>query len=174
MNPEPYIESLIFCAKEPITPAQIQYCLEQELNRWIDLDEIEKFIYALLKKYDQDQFSFQIIEVAHGYQFKTKPKYASILKSLLQIEQKKLSKAALETLAIIAYRQPVTKLDIEKIRGVNSDYSVQKLLDKELIEVVGRSDKVGQPLLYGTSTQFLTYFGLSSIEELPDLPILEV
>ncbi len=100
----------------------------------------------------------------------TKKNYHPVI-SLLQLQRskKKLSQAALETLAIIAYKQPVTKTDVEQIRGVNCDYSIQKLLEKELIAIIGKSDSVGKPILYGTSSLFMDYFGINSIQELPHI-----
>jgi segregation and condensation protein B len=103
-----------------------------------------------------------------GYQFLTKPAYQVSIGILLkQQSQKRLSTAQLETLAIIAYKQPITKGEVEQIRGVNSDYSVQKLLEKELIEIKGKSDGAGRPLIYGTSDKFMEYFGINSMQELP-------
>ena len=108
--------------------------------------------------------------VANGYQFLTKKEYHAVI-SLLQVQRskKKLSPAALETLAIIAYKQPVTKLEIEQIRGVNSEYSIQKLLEKELITIVGKSETVGRPILYSPSQQFMDYFGINNLNELPQI-----
>ena len=118
----------------------------------------------------QNSFSFQIVEIAGGYQFLTKEEYNDTIGVLLkQKSKKKLSKASLETLSLIAYKQPVTKSEIERIRGVNSDYAVRKLLEKELVQIKGRSQDAGRPLLYGTSTKFMQHFGLNSIKELPKL-----
>lgn len=134
----------------------------------IPLDHIESAIYELRKKYNQDDFSFALEHLAGGYQFLTKPAYQSSISILLrQQSQKRLSTAQLETLSIIAYKQPITKGEIEQIRGVNSDYSVQKLLEKELIEIKGKSEGVGKPLIYGTSEKFMEYFGINSIQDLP-------
>jgi segregation and condensation protein B len=106
--------------------------------------------------------------LAGGYQFLTKPAYQTSISILLrQQSQKRLSTAQLETLSIIAYKQPVTKGEVEQIRGVNSDYSIQKLLEKELIEIKGKTDGVGRPLIYGTSGKFMEYFGINSIQDLP-------
>ncbi|EAZ82283.1 segregation and condensation protein B [Algoriphagus machipongonensis] len=119
-------------------------------------------------KYDSDDFSFTLENLGGGYQFLTKPAYQTSISILLkQQSQKRLSTAQMETLSIIAYKQPVTKGDIEQIRGVNSDYSVQKLLDKELVEVKGKSEGIGRPLLFGTSEKFMEYFGINSIRDLP-------
>ena len=117
-----------------------------------------------------DEYSFEPIYSGGGYQFLTKPAYqASIGILLKQQSKRRLSNSSLETLAIIAYRQPITKSEIEQIRGVNCDYAVQKLLEKELIEIKGKSDAVGRPLIYGTTESFNDYFGINSLNELPTL-----
>ena len=134
----------------------------------IPVDHVESAIYDLRKKYNQDDFSFALEHLGGGYQFLTKPAYQTSISILLrQQSKKKLSTAQLETLSIVAYNQPVTKGDVEHIRGVNSDYSIQKLLEKELIEIKGKSEGIGRPLLYGTSRKFMEYFGINSIQELP-------
>ncbi len=133
-------------------------------------EDIRQAIEELMAKYEKDEFSFQVYHIAKGYQFLTKPAYkASIGILLKQQSKKRLSTAALETLSIIAYKQPVTKAEIEQIRGVGCDYAVQKLLEKALIDIVGKDDTVGKPLLYGTSDQFMEYFGINSLDELPTL-----
>jgi segregation and condensation protein B len=122
----------------------------------------------LREKYKSEDFSFQLDFLGGGYQFLTKPAYQTSISILLrQQSQKRLSTAQLETLSIIAYKQPITKGEIEQIRGVNSDYSVQKLLEKELIEIQGKSEGVGRPLIYGTSGKFMEYFGINTISDLP-------
>ena len=129
---------------------------------------IHEAISSLKEKYSQDEFSFAIENLGGGYQFLTKPAYqASISILLRQQSHKKLSTAQLETLSIIAYRQPVTKTEIEHIRGVNCDYSIQKLLEKELIAIKGKAESVGKPILYGTSGKFMEYFGINSLQDLP-------
>lgn len=134
----------------------------------VDLIHIESAIYELRKKYNQEDFSFALEHLGGGYQFLTKPAYQSSISILLrQQSQKRLSIAQLETLSIIAYKQPITKGEIEQIRGVNSDYSVQKLLEKELVEIKGKSEGVGRPLIYGTSEKFMEYFGINSVQDLP-------
>jgi len=122
------------------------------------------------KKYQDENFAIELVNISNGYQFLTKKNFHPVI-SLLQLQRskKKLSPAALETLAIIAYKQSVTKLEIEQIRGVNSDYSIQKLLEKELITIIGKSETVGRPILYSTSQQFMDYFGINSLGELPQI-----
>ncbi|MEY4134439.1 MAG: hypothetical protein RL386_789, partial [Bacteroidota bacterium] len=115
-----------------------------------------------------DDFAFEIVEIAGGHQFMTKGAYHPTVATLLkQRNRRRLSQAALETLSIIAYKQPVSKSALEKIRGVNCDYALQKLLEKELVTITGRSEGPGRPLLYGTSEKFMNYFGLRSLRDLP-------
>ena len=134
----------------------------------VPIAHIFEAIEALQKKYSHEDFSFALENLAGGYQFLTKPAYqASISILLKQQSHKRLSTAQLETLSIIAYKQPVTKTEIEHIRGVNCDYSIQKLLEKELVSIKGKSDSVGRPILYGTSEKFMEYFGINSITDLP-------
>ena len=116
----------------------------------------------------------QLMPIAGGYMFMSKPQYHKIIGDYLrQNERKKLSKAALETLAIIAYKQPITKSEMEAIRGVGCDYTVQKLLEKELVEITGRHEGPGRPLLYGTTVKFLNHFGIKDTTELPKLKEFE-
>lgn len=125
-------------------------------------------IDQLIRQYQQAQYSFQICRIADGYQFLTKPPYENSVSILLKHQsRKRLSTAALETLAIIAYKQPITKTAIEQIRGVGCDYALTKLLDKSLIEIKGKDDSVGRPLLYGTTGFFMQYFGINSLKDLP-------
>ena len=127
-------------------------------------------IEQLSSQYQSDNYAFEVNHVGGGYQFLTKPSYqASISILLKQQSKKRLSNSAMETLSIIAYKQPVTKGEMEQVRGVNCDYSVQKLLEKGLIEIKGKSENIGRPLLYGTSDQFMEYFGINDIGELPTL-----
>jgi len=129
---------------------------------------LEKAIEELKNKYQATQFSFEFLEIAGGFQFLTKPAFHNSVGTLLrQNNKRRLSRAALETLSIIAYKQPVPKSEMEKIRGVSCDYSVQKLLEKELVAIIGRSDAPGRPLLYGTSEKFMDYFGLKSLADMP-------
>lgn len=130
--------------------------------------DIDQAINAVTEKYKEESFSFQVEHVGGGYQFLTKPAYqASIGILLKQQSKKRLSNSALETLSIIAYKQPVTKSQIEQIRGVNCDYATQKLLEKELIEILGKADSIGRPILYGTSAKFMEYFGINDLRDLP-------
>jgi len=167
---EQYIEALIFVSEQSIRTEEIIYCLQSAFSQDFTEDEVNRHLQNITQKYSDKQFAIEIVKVNNGYQFLTKKNYHEVI-SLLQAQRskKKLSQAALETLAIIAYKQPVTKPDVEQIRGVNCDYSIQKLLEKELISIVGKSEAIGKPILYGTSSIFMDYFGINSINELPQI-----
>lgn len=163
-----HIESLIFTADAPIPMSDIRSCLEESFGLEFHQEELEKAIQSLIERYQDEAYSFELVEIAEGYQFLSKGAYHNTVGTLLkQRTRKRLSRAALETLAIVAYKQPISKTDIEKIRGVNSDYAIQKLLEKELVSIVGRSEGPGKPLLYGAGDKFMNYFGLKSIKDLP-------
>ncbi len=164
----PHIESLIFTAEEPIRLSDIQGCLEETFGSSFPAQELQSMIDQLRARYADEGFAFEIVEINEGYRMLTKPAYhRTVGVYLRQTNKKRLSQAALETLAIIAYKQPLSKSDIEKIRGVSCDYALQKLLEKELVIISGRSDGPGRPLLYGTSAKFMDYFGLKSLKDLP-------
>lgn len=163
-----HIESLIFSGNPSISFDEIKQALEECLNIIVSDDLVAIEIGNLMEKYASDDYSFEIMEIGGGFRFMTKGAFHHVIGThLRQNTHKKLSKSALESLAIIAYKQPVTKSEIEAIRGVNSDYTIQKLLEKDLVEISGRSDGPGRPLLYKTSDKFTDYFGLKSIEDLP-------
>jgi segregation and condensation protein B len=163
-----HVEALIFCSTQPIKNTELQSCLAEMFDADVPLEDIDQAITKLRQKYTSDEFSFEIVHVGGGYLFYTKPAYqASIGIMLKQQSKRRLSNSALETLSIIAYKQPITKSEIERIRGVNCDYSIQKLLEKELIEIRGKSDAVGRPLIYGTSPNFMEYFGINNLKDLP-------
>lgn len=167
-NLELDIEALVFASEQGIRLEEILYCLQAVKNTEIENDTVLKVLQSIKEKYHNPLFAIELVKVNNGYQFLTKKAHHQIISQLqLQRSKKKLSQAALETLAIIAYRQPVTKLELEQIRGVNCDYSIQKLLDKELISIAGKADTVGKPILYATSTQFADYMGINNISELP-------
>jgi segregation and condensation protein B len=139
-----------------------------------DIRNIEKAVNELVEKYSGDDYAFSIVQVAGAYRFATRRNYAPWLAKLNKEKLKrKLSPPALETLAIIAYRQPITKSEIEVVRGVNVDYIIGALLEKDLITIRGRADVVGRPMLYGTTDTLLEYFGINSIEDLPPLKAIE-
>ncbi len=137
-------------------------------NADVPEEDILGAIQRLEQRYASDEYAFQLFKAAGGYQFLTKPAYqASISILLKQQSKKRLSTSAMETLSIIAYKQPISKTEIENIRGVNCDYAVQKLLDKGLVEITGKADTIGRPMLYGTTAKFMEYFGIDDLSELP-------
>lgn len=163
-----HVEALIFCSSGPLKVKEIRECLDEMFEADIPQKDVEEALVNIEKKYDDDVFPFKIYQIGGGYQFLTKPAYQASIGILLKNQSKKrLSNSAMETLSIIAYKQPVTKSEVEQIRGVNCDYSIQKLLDKGLVEIKGKSDSIGRPLIYGTSESFMEYFGINSLEELP-------
>lgn len=163
-----HVEALIFCSPSPIKVSEVQACLAEMFDADVPEKDIEQAVSHLIEKYASDEYSIEICKSGGGYQFLTKAAYqASIGILLKQQSKRRLSTSALETLSIIAYKQPITKSEIEQIRGVNCDYSIQKLLEKELIEIKGKSDAVGRPLIYGTTNMFMEYFGINDIKDLP-------
>ena len=170
-----HIEALIFVSEQPITEDEILSCLKTAYGWELKKEQFYSLIAELKHKYQDEEYSFELVEIAEGFQFLTKKEYHHAVSVLLQIKAKKrLSTAALETLAIIAYKQPLSKSEIEHIRGVNCDYSIQKLLEKELIVISGKGDGPGKPLLYATSKNFMDHFGLRSVKELPKLKDLHI
>ncbi len=159
------IEALLFISEKPVSISQIRKVLPS-----VGKTDIERIIRFLKAKYEERKAGISIFEIAEGYQMLTNPDYASYIRDFFKTRHKeRLSKPALECMAIIAYKQPVTRADVELIRGVNSDGVIAHLLNKELIKVVGRKDVAGRPYLYGTTKQFLEYFGLKSLDDLPRL-----
>lgn len=164
------IEALIFASDDPISPAEIINAVKEIDGPDTEMteEEIEAAVDELNTKYDQNGNAFTILKIAHGYLHATKPdhsKYVGYLSS--EKTKRRLSHAALETLAIVAYKQPLTKPELESIRGVNSDYTLNTLLEKNLVTIAGRAETVGRPLLYVTTDEFLKYFGLRAISDLP-------
>lgn len=163
-----HIEALIFAAPTPVSIEELQNVLLENFGVRFAQKVMLSAIDELKLRYDQDIHSFEIIEVAGGYQFMSKGAYHETIGTHLRLQSnKKLSRSALETLSIIAYKQPVVKSELEKIRGVSCDYSIQKLLEKELITIVGRAESIGKPLLYSVTDRFMDYFGIKSLEDLP-------
>ncbi|MFL9484736.1 SMC-Scp complex subunit ScpB [Chitinophagaceae bacterium LWZ2-11] len=170
----PHIEVLIFASEKPLTPLEIVELINNAfgfMEERVTLDQVESCIEGIREKYNAEFYPFELRESGGGWQFLTKKEYH---KTLAQLNGdkflKRLSNAALETLAIIAYKQPITKGEIEAIRGVNTDYSIQKLLEKELILISGRNDNLpGRPLIYATSKNFMDYFGINSADDLPKI-----
>lgn len=170
----PHVEALIFASDHPLPAMEIVDLLNQSqgfLEDQVTMEQVMVALDAIVEKYQSEFYAFEIKQSGGGYQFLTKPGFHPTVARLNGDKYlKKLSTASLETLSIIAYKQPVTKGEVESIRGVNSDYSIQKLLEKELIVIKGRKeDAVGKPLLYATSQSFMDYFGLNSPEDLPKI-----
>ncbi|TAE35330.1 MAG: SMC-Scp complex subunit ScpB [Sphingobacteriales bacterium] len=173
-NIEQFIEALIFASDQSISKTEITNCLHGTFEVTYPDDEIEELLRNIMARYQSDDFAIQLINTGGGYQFLTKPIYYPIVNQLqAQRAKRKLSQAGLETLAIIASKHAVTKLEIEQIRGVNSDYTVQKLLEKELIQITGKANLPGKPVLYGVSKNFLDHFGLNAIADIPVLKDIE-
>lgn len=165
-----HIEALIFASEQSISSTDIQTLVNNSLGLALSIEEIITQIEEIKEKYTSDDYVFELIEISNGYQFLSKKEYHELLNQLIiHKEKKKLSTAAMETLAIIAYKQPITKSEIELIRGVNCDYSIQKLLEKDLISISGRSTGPGKPILYETSQSFMDHFGLRNPKDLPQL-----
>ena len=170
----PHIEALVFASDKPLTALEVTELVNNALGFIEDRAEpaqVEAAIGGIREKYASEFYAFELKQSGGGWQFLTKPAYHKTV-ALLNGDKfiKKLSVAALETLAIIAYKQPVTKSQIESIRGVNCDYAVQKLLEKDLVIISGRNeDAVGKPLIYSTSRSFMDYFGINSADELPKI-----
>jgi len=169
------IEALIFCSEQSISLDEISASLKISFDWDPSDEELLNAIEELKAKYTSDEYSFELIEISEGFQFLTKKQYYATVSALIQHKaKKKLSVSQMETLAIIAYRQPVSKGEVEHIRGVSCDYAIQKLLEKELIEISGKSDTPGRPILYSTSRSFMDYFGIKSVKDLPQLKDLHV
>ncbi|HUS03660.1 MAG TPA: SMC-Scp complex subunit ScpB [Chitinophagaceae bacterium] len=170
----PHIEALIFASDKPLSIPELAELINNALGFIEDkatAEEVESAIEAIREKYDPDTYAFEMKESGGGWQFLTKKEYHKTIAQLTADKYlKKLSTASLETLSIIAYKQPITKSEIENIRGVNCDYAVQKLLEKELVIIAGRNENaVGKPLIYTTSKSFMDYFGINSPEDLPKI-----
>ena len=168
----PHIEALIFASEKPLTSLELTELLNNVFSdEKITLDQVETAVEGIVEKYSSEFYPFEMKQIGGGWQFLTKNDFH---KTVVQLNGekflKRLSAASLETLAIIAYKQPVTKGEIEAIRGVSSDYAVQKLLEKELIIISGRNEKLpGHPLVYSTSRNFMDYFGINSADDLPKI-----
>jgi segregation and condensation protein B len=170
----PHIEALVFASDKPLSTLELVELLNNALAFIEDrasLEQVEAAIDGIHEKYSGEFYSFELVQSGGGWQFLTKKEYH---KTVAQLNSdkflKRLSIASLETLAIIAYKQPITKSEIEAIRGVNCDYAVQKLLEKDLVIIAGRNENaVGKPLIYATSKSFMDYFGINSANDLPKI-----
>ena len=158
------VEALLFASEQPVSAGIIRSAIDDEDA------PVEEIVEELDEFYAETDRAFFIMQVAGGYQLVTREEFEPYIKSLyVSSSRMRLSQAALETLAIIAYKQPVNRPDIDAIRGVNSDGVLRTLLERDLIVIKGREDQPGRPLLYGTSDEFLRYFGLNSLKDLPKL-----
>lgn len=170
MRAEQIVEATLFASQSPLTAGELARADED-----LTVERVEEAIAALRSRYEEGEHAFQIYQLGDGYQVLTRPEYAPYLERFDSVPRAPvLSTAALETLAIIAYRQPIGRIEIEEIRGVDSSSVLRTLQDWELIEVVGRGEGLGRPLLYGISDRFLDHFGFTGLEDLPrpeDLPV---
>ncbi len=166
---ESCIEALLFMSERPLSPAKLREYLGPEMS----LHYFQEALTNLMARYNRFQHGIELVEIAHGYQFRTKAVRAPLAKRLAKIQTQRLSTGAMESLAIIAYKQPVMKDDIDKIRGVDSSHFIRGLLDKKLIKIAGRSELPGRPMLYTTTHEFLEIFSLKSLDALPPLKELE-
>lgn len=158
------LEALLFVAGEPVTAAALSKSLE------LPESEVKKGLDELMSVYKERESGIGVVEIAGGYQMVTNPDYSLWIKKFMNVSHaNKLSQPALETLAIIAYKQPVTKIEVDQLRGVNSDGAMKSLLDKRFIKIIGKKESPGRPFLYGTTKEFLQYFGLNSLDELPPI-----
>jgi len=166
------LEALLFATDEPLSMGQLmgflEYLDEADRPRPLNQEIVRAAMELLNREFEQSGRAFRIVNIAGGYQFATLPKYSVWLGRLLREKSKrKLSVSALESLSVIAYKQPVTKPEIEAIRGVNADYVLRTLLERNLVAIVGRAATPGRPLLYGTTKEFLKHFGLNDLADLP-------
>ena len=169
------IEALIFCSEQSISLDEIKASLKLSFDWELTEEEMLGAIEEIQAKYVSDDFAFELMEISDGFQFLTKKQYHPTINSLIQHKsKKKLSVSQMETLAIIAYRQPISKAEVEHIRGVSCDYAIQKLLEKEMVEISGKSDGPGRPILYRTSRSFMDYFGIKNVKDLPQLKDIQI
>lgn len=171
MNTHQIVEAVLFASDAPLTADEIA-----RADASLDEDQVEQALQFLRAEYDDAARSFELVELAEGYQLLTRPEFAPYLERFDNVPRpSRLSGPALETLAIIAYRQPIGRLEVEYIRGVGASGVIRNLQDRRLIDVVGRAEGLGRPLLYGTTSFFLEHFGFRSLEDLPrpeELPVV--
>ncbi len=166
---ESCLEALIFLNDKPISRER----LHQLLGAEIEETQIQSALLSLKQRFEAFYHGIELIEVAGGFQFRTKPIRAELIKKLVKIQTQKLSRGAMETLALVAYKQPVMKEEIDKIRGVDSTHFVRTLLERKMIQIVGRSELPGRPMLYASTPEFLELFGLKDLNALPSLHEIE-
>lgn len=171
---KPILQAILFSAPQPLKEDEI-YSVVQKEHPEIELNTVYNALKELQYEYQDDKFGIEIQQTGSGYSLVSKPKfYPYILNYIETIQKRRLSKSALETLSIIAFQPHCTKVEMEAIRGVSSDYAIDKLLERELIEISGRRDTPGQPTTYKTTDKFLDYFGIHSIDELPKLTEIQL
>ncbi|NIO03612.1 MAG: SMC-Scp complex subunit ScpB [Proteobacteria bacterium] len=164
----PAIESLIFSSEFPLKIESIRDILEES-----DKKRIEGVLEELHREYQNPDHGFELVRVAEGYQFRTKSRYAEWIRRLRRTRAPRLSRSSMEVLAIIAYKQPIMRAEIEAIRGVDSVSVIRTLLERRLIRILGRKDVPGRPMVYGTTREFLQFFGLKNLSDLPTLREIE-
>lgn len=165
-----HIEAIIFASPSPVGLDEIRQVLHAYFQAEVAESDVLTALEATREMFASDTFAFELVKVGGGYQFMTKGAHHLLVSMhLKQTTKKRLSQAAMETLAIVAYRQPVSRGEMEEIRGVNCDYALQKLLEKELVQIAGRSEGPGRPLLYGTTPKFMDYMGINALSDLPRL-----
>jgi segregation and condensation protein B len=170
-----HIEALVFCSEQSLGIDEIAASLKLSYGWELTEEEIRASLETIQEKYRGEGFAFELVEISEGFQFLTKKDFHPTINALIQHKaKKKLSVAQMETLAMIAYKQPISKSEIENVRGVNCDYAIQKLLEKDLITISGKSDGPGRPILYSTSESFMDYFGIKSVKDLPQLKDIHV
>ncbi|MFN0013990.1 MAG: SMC-Scp complex subunit ScpB [Saprospiraceae bacterium] len=163
-----HIEALIFVSPQAVPLEEIQAVLTEVLQAEVSVQDVRTAIEQSRAQFQAPEYAFELVDIAGGYQFMTKGAYHNtVAVHLKQTTKRRLSQAALETLALVAYKQPVTKSELEAVRGVNCDYALQKLLEKELVVITGRSEGPGRPLLYATSDKFMDYLGIKTLADLP-------
>jgi segregation and condensation protein B len=164
------MEAVLFLSREPLSGRRLA-----QLAELPEGTRIRSLIRELNNRYDQRQSAFRVIEVAGGFQLRTRPEFASWLVRIQEVPVTvRLSNPVMETLAIIAYRQPIHRAEIEKLRGVQCGELIRQLLDRDLVKIVGRSEELGRPFFYGTTKNFLQVFGLGSLNDLPDRDLFPV
>ena len=163
------IESIIFVSSSPVTLKELNHYFKEYESK-----DLRKIMKELMEEFENSDRGFELVEISNGYQFRSKPEFAEeIINFNKEIKKFRLSKASLEVLAIVAYKQPITRVEIEQIRGVDCSGVINLLLDKRLLEIKGRKDVPGKPFLYGSTDEFLETFNLKNLKELPTLKEIE-
>jgi len=158
------IEGLLFAFGDPLEDKEISKVVN------ISVKDVNKYLQEMKVEFDEQNRGIRIIKINNSYQLSTRPEHYDFIKAVvISRNQRNLSNASLETLSIIAYKQPITKMEIDEIRGVKSDKSIETLMQRKLIREIGRLDRPGKPILYGTSDEFLKFFGIECIEDLPNI-----